>query len=288
MLAAVKTALSQQTSRNWAGYVVNSSGITGISASWVVPEIQCGSMVSTEPLTAGVSVWIGIDGLGTAVPEQLGTDSFCVNGSPSYEAWEEDPTLTSGAMPAFSREISDGDHITASIAYLGNRHFRLYIKDAQTGDSRTYNVIFPNTARASAEWIVEDPWNMNTGKYLNLPTFQPVTFNDCSAAVNNVTGSLVQNNAQPISMADSNGNIIVTPQNVNQAGTSFQVAEVGTPVPEAPSILGLLLPAFTAVILILWRKSLPKNRLRHSFVLCASTFAVAGSFASAFKSVQVH
>jgi len=254
MSAAVKTVSASATSRNWAGYVINSSDLTAISASWTVPEIHCPSG-STQIVSAAVGVWIGIDGLGTATPEQVGTNGLCVNGSATYVAWEEDATIKSGAQQSFS-EISGGDHITASIAYLGNGQFRLKIADAQSSDSRTYTVIIPSAARASAEWIVEDPWNLETGNYFSLPAFQQVSFSDCSAAMNNVAGSILQNNAVPLSMTDSNHNIIVTPQGLNQAGTSFQVTQVGSPVPEAPSILGLLLPAFAAGIFSLRKKKL--------------------------------
>ena len=254
MLVAVKTASATQTSRNWSGYVINSNGITAISASWTVPEIHCPTG-STQMVSAAVSVWIGIDGLSGVIPEQVGTNGLCVNGSATYLAWEEDATIKSGSQPSFS-EISSGDQITASIAYLGNSQFRLKIADVQSGDSRTYTVIIPNTARASAEWIVEDPWYTVTGSYLPLPTFQQVTFSDCSAAVNNVAGSILQNNAVPLSMTDSNHNIIVTPQGLNQAGTSFQVTQVGSAVPEAPLIPGLLLPAFVAGLLVLRKKKL--------------------------------
>lgn len=234
MLGAVRTACAAWTSRNWAGYFINSTGVTAISASWTIPEIQCPTTESTYPLSAGVVVWIGFDGLtGTAmIPEQLGTNSICYNGSPNYSAWEEDPSLSANSATnternVFGNELSGGDHITASIAYLGNSQFQLSIKDTTTGDSRTFNVIIHNAPRASAEWIVEDPWYTRTGNYLPLPTpFQSVTFSDCSAAVNNVAGSLLQNNATALSMVDKNGNVIVTPQGLNQAGTSFEVTEL--------------------------------------------------------------
>jgi len=233
VLATVKTASSQQTSRNWAGYVINSNGITAISASWTVPKIQCQSTGSKEIVSQAVSVWIGIDGLGTAIPEQVGTYGLCAYGSPRYFAWEEDPSLASPGAQIVFPEIYYGEHITASIAYLGKNQFRLSIADAQEGDNRTFTVIISNTARASAEWIVEDPWDTKTGNYISLPTFQPVTFSDCSAAVNNVAGSILQNQASSWSMTDSNGNIIVTPQGLNQTGTSFEVGT--TPVPEFPT-----------------------------------------------------
>ena len=214
------------TSTNWAGYVINSNGITAISASWTIPEIQC-TGGATQSVSAAVAVWIGIDGLGTAIPEQVGTNGVCLNGAPIYVAWEEDPSLASrGARSAFGNELSAGDHITSFISFLGKSEFQLSIKDTTTGDSHTFTIMIPNTARASAEWIVEAPSTTVAMTLLTMPKFSPVTFSDCSAAVNNVSGSILQNNAQSWSMVDSNGNILVAPQGLNQAGTSFQVDEV--------------------------------------------------------------
>jgi len=232
-LAAVTTAsglMLSRTSTNWAGYAINSIGITAISASWSVPEIQCTVTGATNTVTQGVGVWVGIDGLGTAIPEQVGTISQCFNGSPEYYTFEEDPSISSGstnhALVAIP-ETSGGDHIAASIAYLGNDEFQLTIKDATSDESRTYTVIIHNAARASAEWIVEAFQMLNTGKQVTLPTFQPITFSDCTASINNLAGSILQDNAESITMTDGNGNPIASPQGLNQSGTSFQVAEVG-------------------------------------------------------------
>jgi len=255
-LATVRSASGQMSSTNWAGYAINSNGVTAISASWTVPNIQgCASTAGSTKVTKGVAVWIGFDGLtaNVVVPEQLGTISACYNGSPQFLAWEEDPTLgpaqSNFANPAFFRPIFPGDHITASIAYLGNNKFQLQIADTTQDVSRTYNVIFANTPRASAEWIVEAFYSFTSGQ-VSLPGFQPITFSDCSATVNNVTGSITSLNAETITMVDNNGNTIAGPQNLNQAGTSFQVAAV-SPVPEFPTAVVVLASTlFGAVIVV--------------------------------------
>ena len=251
VLAVVKTTLGQLNTTNWAGYAINSSGITEINGSWTVPEIQC-SVSNSNVVSQGVSVWIGLDGLSgaAAIPEQVGTNSFCRNGTPVYYAWEEDPTLgpsnTNSAAQAFPG-TSYGDHMTGSITYLGNSYFRLSIADAQTDLGRTYVVSIPNAPRASAEWIVETFHNINTGNQVTLPKFQPITFTDCSAAVNNVAGSILQNNAEPISITDSNGNTIAAPQGLNQAGTSFEVAELtSSTASEASSTVENTTPTYAA------------------------------------------
>ena len=226
------------TSTNWSGYVIDSNGVTAISASWTVPEVACANTAGGNTITQGLVVWIGFDGLSSSsaqVPEQIGTESFCFNGSPTYYAWEEDPTTGAGktnhVVIALYDQLTPGDQITASIAYLGKSKFQLTITDAPVG-SRTYNVIIPNAPRASAEWIVEAFTNINTQNQVTLPSFRPITFSGCKVSVNNVAESL--KNAQPMNMVDGNGNIIVTTQNLNQAGTSFTVAKVSSasPVPE--------------------------------------------------------
>ena len=261
VLSAVRTAWAQLTSTNWAGYAIISIGITGISASWTIPGItQCSTTGPANIVSQGLAVWIGFDGLtNKEVPEQLGTISECWNGSPTYYTWEEDSThgvgTTNHAVMALYNAVSAGDHITASIAYLGNNQFQLRIADSETGDSRTFSVIVSNSPRASAEWIVEAFSNINTQSQVTLPKFQPITFSDCGASVNNAVESISQLNGQPINMVDSKNNMIATVQGLNQAGTSFNVAEV-SPVPEAPFILGLLLPAFAVGILVLRKKNL--------------------------------
>jgi hypothetical protein len=230
MLAAVKSAFAQQTSTNWAGYTITSNDVTGISASWTVPAVQCTVTGATNQWTQGLSVWIGLDGWNNnGIPEQIGTDSDCYNSSPTYYAWEEDPTINGGALTALA-DTEAGDHITASIAYLGSNQFQLSIKDATQGDSRTYTVIIRGAQRGSAEWIVEAWKNLNTGKQATLPNFHPITFSACSASVNNTAGSIIQLNGEPLNMVDKNNNTIVTAQGLNQAGTSFSVTEV-SPAP---------------------------------------------------------
>jgi len=221
------------TSTNWSGYVVIANGVTGISASWIIPPISsCVSTVAGTEVTQGISVWIGFDGYSNnAIPEQIGTNSYCYNGSPTYLTWEEDPTLwgtsSNHEVVALPEQVYAGDHITASIEYQGNNYFQLKIADSDVGGHRSFTVIVPSAPRGSAEWIVEAFTNIQTQSQVSLPTFRPITFSDCTASVNNAAGSITQNNGQLLDMVDNNGNVLVEPQNLNQAGTSFQVAEVG-------------------------------------------------------------
>jgi hypothetical protein len=269
LLATARTASASMTSTNWAGYAITSNDVTGINASWNIPKIQCANTVGGNTVTQGLSVWIGFDGLSTnVIPEQVGTVSSCLNGSPGYWSWEEDPTTGAGqanhSVIALSEELSAGDHITATIAYQGNNHFQLKIADSDVTDSRTFNVIITNAPRLSAEWIVEAFTNVNTQAQVTLPSFQPITLSDCSATVNNAAESITQLNGKPISMVDSNGKIIAATQDLNQAGTSFEVTELASPVPETPSVIGVLLPALMAAIFALRRTRLTKETKKNT------------------------
>jgi hypothetical protein len=216
----VKTAWAQQTSTNWAGYAITANDVTGVIASWVVPAVQCTITGPTNTLTQGIATWIGLDGWNNnGIPEQIGTMSYCWNGSPTYWSWEEDPSISSSATNHALQAIPDtsaGDLITASISYLGNSEYQLSLKDSTSDESRTFTVIIHNAPRSSAEWILEAFSDINTGKQMTLPTFQPFTFSDCSASVNNAAGSITKLNGQPINMVDSKNNTIATTQGLNQ------------------------------------------------------------------------
>lgn len=77
---------NQVTSSNWSGYAVTGAdgSVTNAKGSWVVPYVNCGATP-----TAYASFWVGIDGYSSNTVEQIGTDSDCQNGSPSYYAWFE-------------------------------------------------------------------------------------------------------------------------------------------------------------------------------------------------------
>ena len=128
--------------------------------------------------------------------------------------------------------------------------------DTQAGDSKTWDGIFiPNAPRASTEWIAEAFYNKNTGKQVALPASKPIVFTDCTASVNNAPGSILQLNADTISLVDNNGNIVAAPQGLNEAGTSFNVT-VTSPVPEFPAtILLLVTTLFTVLVVFVLRKN---------------------------------
>jgi hypothetical protein len=100
------------TSTNWSGYVVTGPtvSISDVTGSWVVPPVSCAAGE-----TSAASFWIGIDGYSSPTVEQIGTDSDCQNGVPTYFAWIELfplPSLIIRSVP-----VVPGDVISAEVKY---------------------------------------------------------------------------------------------------------------------------------------------------------------------------
>src|SRR5689334_9151091 len=72
------------TSTNWSGYSVTGANgsVNDVKGTWTVP-----SVVNCTSANQYASFWIGIDGYESNTVEQIGTDSDCQNGSPTYYAW---------------------------------------------------------------------------------------------------------------------------------------------------------------------------------------------------------
>ena len=73
------------TSSNWSGYDVTGGGATHVTGTWVQPTVQ--SCDRRE--NSWSSPWVGIDGDTSNTVEQVGTDSDCSHGVPTYYAWWE-------------------------------------------------------------------------------------------------------------------------------------------------------------------------------------------------------
>jgi Peptidase A4 family len=73
--------------------------------------------------TQYASFWVGIDGYSTGTVEQIGTDSDCSNGSPSYYAWYEFYPKYPYIIPI---QIKVGDIISAEVSYSGGGIHRFH------------------------------------------------------------------------------------------------------------------------------------------------------------------
>ena len=210
-------------STNWAGYAVTQNNVTDVKGSWIVPTVICQKGKSTYSAS-----WVGIDGYNSNTVEQLGTDSDCSNGKPTYYGWYE--FYPNPAYYAFSSSVKAGDVISAEVIYNGNDSFTLSMTDSRTTETFTKTGIIPNTQRTSAEWIIEAPW---MGKVLPLADFGMEQFgndythiiNTGSATINGITGnigSFGDSNIQKIIMV-TNAGLPKTNSVSFTNGTSFLV-----------------------------------------------------------------
>ena len=171
----------------WAGYMVASNlqnrqpVVSSISASWTVPEVRA-SENDTES-----AAWIGIGGYGDKTLIQTGMDQQCVNGRISYYAWYE--LIPDHVVRITNMRIRPGDTITASISLTDKvaNTWSIEINDVTRGET-FQETFFYNSSRLSAEWIVERP-TVN-GNIRTLADFGSVTFSDCTATIENNTGTI--------------------------------------------------------------------------------------------------
>jgi hypothetical protein len=180
--------------------------------------------------------------------EQIGTDSDCSNGSPSYYAWYEfypdDAYYAPGLM-----NLHPGDVMAALIFYNFNGTFTATIVDETTRASYTTtftpNGLTGTPQRSSAEWIAEAPCCSNQGGVLPLADFGVINFGQDttdiigtnSAAANGggltVIGGFPSNYVWTSKMVNENApspptplppaDVMAVPSGLSPDGSSFSV-----------------------------------------------------------------
>jgi len=158
------------TSQNWSGYAATgpAGSVSDVKGSWIVPAI-----VGTCPSkNQYASFWVGIDGYSSKTVEQIGTDSDCRNGSPTYYAWYE--FYPKGSI-TISGDIKPGDKISAEVKYAAGK-FTVSITDMTISKTFSKTASVTSANRSSAEWIAEAPCCTSSGGTLPLTDFGTVTF----------------------------------------------------------------------------------------------------------------
>jgi hypothetical protein len=252
VLGAGRNGLRHATavsSSNWAGYADTNDTYSAVSSSWTEPTVNCAnsnglnSLLSFSNLLGGPgaasSFWVGLDGYNSTSVEQLGTDSDCVSGSPSYYAWYEMYPNPSVTLPS-QYGVKPGDQMTALVAANpAGTSFTLSIKDATAGWTFSTTQTGSGFARSSAEVIAEAPSSCSILFCSEVPLADFGKINYSGSSVNNsagTKGSLASFNANEITMAE-NGTTLATPSGLSSDGSSFSVAW------NASSGSGLALPS---------------------------------------------
>jgi len=222
---------SVTTSSNWSGYAVTGSrnSVTDVKGSWIVPAVTGCS--STNQYS---SFWIGIDGYNSNTVEQIGTDSDCQGGIPTYYAWYEFYPHWFHVI-TLNAPILPGDTMSAEVKYSGGM-FIVSLSDVNTGQSFSLRVKMTNARLSSAEWIAEAPWS---GGVQALANFDTVNFganftnvpDTSSATVGGVTASIGKfgsptqpsSPVQQITMTSGSGAAKAQPSDLSNDGSSFSI-----------------------------------------------------------------
>jgi len=211
---------TDQADLNWAGYSVASNFsdpkpvVTGVTGSWVVPEVQ---ISQNDTFSA---VWIGIGGTFGHTLIQTGTEQDCINGTLYYSAWYE--LLPNYSDTITTIEVSPGDTITASINLVNSAEnlWSVYISDTSTGQS--FNQTFSyNSSRLSAEWVVERPDVDN--KLSQVANFGSVTLSNCKATMANEVEAFGYFPSIRMFMYNMRGTRLADVSNYSSDGSSFTV-----------------------------------------------------------------
>ncbi len=211
---------SFQTDLNWGGYAVASdfntpqSVVTGVSGSWVVPQVE------TSQNDTFSAVWIGIGGTFGNTLIQTGTEQDCIGGTPYYSAWFE--LLPADSITIQTINVSPGDTITASIS-LTDPNANLWsisINDLSTEQSFTQTVAY-DSSQLSAEWTVERP-NVNN-VLSNLANFGTVTMQNCTATLNGTMGHINDFNYIQNLMTNKQRTPLVEISDISDSGLAFTV-----------------------------------------------------------------
>jgi len=210
---ALRAPSFREVSSNWAGYDVDVHGkkYKSVSASWVQPGLRSGRPVVGGPVptgtaTAETSYWVGLDGDGSSTVEQLGTDYSHFGKHIVSDAWVEmvpGPSLYILGSNGKLAPVHPGDHISASISYLGGNKFAMYLRDATRHwyFSDVLSAGYPGRVRAnlaSAEVISEAPINSSTGSVVPLVPFRRITFTNAHGLGSHPDQTIQENQAGKI------------------------------------------------------------------------------------------
>ena len=224
------------SSSNWSGYADTNDTYNSVASSWTEPTVNCANsnsgldgILSLSNLLGGPGAasafWVGLDGYNSTSVEQLGTDSDCDSGTPSYYAWYEMYPNPSVTLPS-QYPVKPGDQLTALVsANSAGTSFTLEIKDATAGWTFSTTQTGSGFARSSAEVIAEAPSSCSVLFCSEVPLadFGQINYTGSSVIDNAGTkGSLASFDANEITMSD-NGTTEATPSSLSSNGSAFSV-----------------------------------------------------------------
>jgi hypothetical protein len=208
------------TDLNWGGYAVASDFnnpqpvVTGVSGSWVVPEV---AISQNDTFSA---VWIGIGGTFGTDLIQAGTEQDSINGVTYYSAWFE--LLPDYEITVTTMNISSGDKISACIG-LSDPNLNVWtisLIDLTNGESFSQDFEY-SSSRLSAEWVLERPVVNNV--LSQLADFGTLTFSNCTVVLNGKSANLGAFPSTKILLSNRQKIQLVDVSNLSSRGSSFTI-----------------------------------------------------------------
>jgi len=198
------------TSTNWSGYAVDGANATHVIGTWTQPTATCGRKENSWS-----SPWVGIDGNNSNTVEQIGTDTDCSRGTPSYYAWYE---MYPKSLVVIPMTVTPGHTYTGEVTYASGQYLmRLTDNSAPGATPFQTTQASKQEARSSVEWVIEGPSNGS------LTNFGSVPFGAATATIDGQTGNLGSfSGAQQITMVSKSGASRAVPTAIS-GGTSFGV-----------------------------------------------------------------
>ena len=208
------------SSSNWAGYAVSGTSFTDVKGTWVQPAASCPARS-----TGYAAFWVGIGGYsgGNGGLEQIGTESNCSNGRPTYGVWYE---LLPAASIGIPLTVSPGDTVSAEVSVNGSL-VTLTITDVTTGATFTTQQTPSVLDTTSAEWIAEAPSqcsSFNRCTPLPLANFGTVQFSGSSTTASGHVGTISDATWSATAIQLSGGAGLAVPVTLSSDGASFSVA----------------------------------------------------------------
>jgi hypothetical protein len=211
----------QDTSRNWSGYAAGGGSYTGISGTWIVPQVA----TAANGASGVGATWVGIGGVKTKDLIQAGTEDSGSGRQNEYQAWIE-------MLPAASKQVplavAPGDSITVSIDEQGNATQSWLIVLTNNTSGKMYQTTVNYTSsRSSAEWIEEAPTGRNG--ILPIDNFGAVSFTGATAIKDGEPMTMEAIGARPISLLNSRKQPLAVPSPIGSDGESFHVERTSAP-----------------------------------------------------------
>lgn len=223
---ASAATLGTYTFTNWAGAFLDTTDVTGVTGTFVVPTPSAPAGGAASTSYCGCA-WVGLDGISNFCPNgalmQAGVNWCIENGVSSFVAWYE-------WWPAEAQQywdditVSAGDSITVTVSAASTTGGTTTLTNNSNGQSVTFTWTgeSPALCEVNAEWIVED---YSVGNNLvAFADYGSVTFTGNSAVVGGVSTSDLSNSyiANMVSESDSSDVISASTVSGNDITVVYQ------------------------------------------------------------------